>query len=164
MASAIQFHVEGLLEAAEPMNLPPLSELFPDSNFEFSMRLRPGDPLEFFKPTPDSASILRERARWLEHAPGRCVVLDPNHRGLIAPLLDFAAATRREQGLSPFRFRGRIPFANSVSAGSPIFWLSLPIHPAGSFCARVVSAFLPAGRRRRNSACRWKRFTGWCPA
>ncbi|HSH17257.1 MAG TPA: heme-dependent oxidative N-demethylase subunit alpha family protein [Verrucomicrobiae bacterium] len=53
------------------MNLPSLRELFPDNDFGFSMRMRPGRPVDFFAQSPEGEAILAERARWLDTDPAR---------------------------------------------------------------------------------------------
>lgn len=53
------------------MNLPSLRELFPDNDFGFSMRMRPGRPVDFFARSPEGEAILAERARWLDADPTR---------------------------------------------------------------------------------------------
>jgi dimethylamine monooxygenase subunit A len=64
------------------MNLPSLRELFPDNDFGFSMRMRPGRPASFFARSPEGAAILAERARWLDADPARYLA----SRGLTEPL------------------------------------------------------------------------------
>ncbi len=76
------------------MNPATLQELFPDADYGFSMRLRPGNPADFFAPTAESSGILRERCSWLAQAPTKYSVLDPGYEVLVNPLLQFANAAR----------------------------------------------------------------------
>lgn len=77
-----------------PMIPPPLTELFPDADFAFSMRMRPASPADFFQPSAAAAVIVLERRRWLEENPGACVLLDPAHAELVASLAEFAGHAR----------------------------------------------------------------------
>lgn len=72
------------------MPFPPLTELFPDADFGFSMRLRPGDPATFFAPGPGAESVRRERLRWLQEDPARYAALEPAGETLVPPLIAFA--------------------------------------------------------------------------
>lgn len=68
-------------------NLPPAvplpwSEIFPDEDYRFHLRLRPGDVRSFFAPT--DAALLAERAGWLDAAPA----LYAGATATAAPLLD----------------------------------------------------------------------------
>ena len=76
------------------MNPATLQELFPDADYGFSMRMRPGYPADFFAPTAESSGILRERCSWLAQAPTKYSVLDPGYEVLVNPLLQFANAAR----------------------------------------------------------------------
>jgi hypothetical protein len=88
------------------MNLPSLTDLFPDADYGFPMRLRPGDPAEFFAPSSHTGTILAERARWLQQNPARYTALDPAFVALVPPLIAFASAASPEAA----------PFANGPTA------------------------------------------------
>ncbi len=72
------------------MKLAALSELFPDAGYGFSMRLRPGDPAEFFAPSANAGSILSERKRWIGRTPDKYSALEPAFESVVEPLIGFA--------------------------------------------------------------------------
>jgi hypothetical protein len=69
---------------------PPLTELFPDGNYEFQLTLRRTTPQEFFQSCDSSGARVAERRRWLAEAPGRYAALLPEGRPLLE---EFAALT-----------------------------------------------------------------------
>jgi hypothetical protein len=75
------------------MNLSHLPELFPDADFGFSMRMRPGNPRSFFASSAGHEAIIAERVCCLSAAPQRCLLVTPEASGLGDPLAAFASQT-----------------------------------------------------------------------
>ncbi len=73
------------------------SRLFLPGEFRWHLGLRAGDARSFFAPTPKNATLLAERARWLQEAPQEHLGLTANG----APLLAEAAALARSWGAAP---------------------------------------------------------------
>lgn len=127
------------------MNLPSLTDLFPDADFGFSMRLRPGDPAEFFAPTAHAGTILVERARWLQQNPARYTVLDPAFPEIIAPLIAFTHAARHEW--APFADGTELVLDRLRQLGrvwEPDFLVLVP-DAAGRFVLRAGCVCFPSG-------------------
>jgi hypothetical protein len=82
------------------MILPPLSELFPDEDYGFHLRVKLGPPGDFFAPTPGRDRILAERRRWLAEDPARYSFCLPAG----APLLEEAIALARSWNSLPPTF------------------------------------------------------------
>jgi len=76
-------------------------ELLPDADFEFSMKLRPGDPQAFFAASAEAATVLTERNRWLAEDAGRRVILDTAYAGLVGCVAEFAGEAGSAGSLDP---------------------------------------------------------------
>jgi hypothetical protein len=84
MAKADRIRHHATRRCAVAMTLPPLSELFPDEDYGFHLRVKLGPPADFFAPTAERDRILAERRRWLEADPARHAFCLPEG----APLLE----------------------------------------------------------------------------
>jgi hypothetical protein len=74
------------------MRNPDWLRLFPDSDFRWAMNLRPGDAVDFFSPSEESAVVLEERSRLLRDAPGFHEVLPESEKEIIDQALDRLSA------------------------------------------------------------------------
>lgn len=63
--------------------IPPLSELFPDGNYEFHLTLRRAEPGDFLRPLDPTGAVIRERARWLGESPARYAGLQNEGREVV---------------------------------------------------------------------------------
>jgi dimethylamine monooxygenase subunit A len=66
--------------------------LFPDEPYRFHMGLRPGDPAQFFRPTPGHTALLAERHRWLTIHPRDYAGLEPDGVELLDETIALARA------------------------------------------------------------------------
>ena len=73
------------------MNLAQLGEMFPDADYTFSMKMRPGGLDSFFAPSPKATTLLAERGRWLDEASARYAAAVPDHRPLLEATWKLAA-------------------------------------------------------------------------
>jgi Haem-dependent oxidative N-demethylase, alpha subunit-like len=62
---------------------PQWHSLFPETGFRWQMSLRPGDGRQFFSPSPDHESLLRERKRWLTTHPREFTAALPESASLV---------------------------------------------------------------------------------
>lgn len=127
------------------MNPATLLELFPDADYGFSMRLRPGNPADFFAPTAESSGILRERRFWLEQAPTNYRVLDPDYEALVNSVLQFADAAR--DGSANSAAAGETPAERLRQLGGgwePDFMIVSP-DASGRFGLRAGCVCFPSG-------------------
>ncbi|MES2693548.1 MAG: heme-dependent oxidative N-demethylase subunit alpha family protein [Verrucomicrobiota bacterium] len=70
---------------------PPLTELFPNSDYGFHLTLRRTEPREFFRPYDASGEMLRERAGWLAAEPARYAMVTAEGVPLVAEFAGMAA-------------------------------------------------------------------------
>ncbi len=127
------------------MNPATLQELFPDTDYGFSMRMRPGNPADFFAPTAESSGILRERRFWLEQAPTKYSVLDPDYEALIDSLRQFADTARNDSANS--RAAASTPAGRLRQLGGewePDFMIVSP-DAGGHFVLRAGCVCFPSG-------------------
>ncbi len=74
------------------MRRPDWLRLFPDSDFRWSMNLRPGDAVDFFSPSEESVAVLRERSDLLRDAADFYEWLPGSEMELISLALDRLSA------------------------------------------------------------------------
>ncbi len=70
------------------MRDPDWLRLFPDSDFRWSLNLRPGDARDFFSPAEGHADALEERGRLLESHPEEYALMPPREEGLVEEAID----------------------------------------------------------------------------
>jgi hypothetical protein len=73
------------------MNLSQLHDLFPDADFGFSMKMRPGSAAEFFRKTESAAEVLEERKQWLSSGTSHYLAAEPESGPLVRALARMAA-------------------------------------------------------------------------
>ena len=66
------------------------SELFPDRDYRFLMRLKQGDPADFFRPSPEYTDAIAERRLWLGDTPERYGALYEEGKSLLAETRELA--------------------------------------------------------------------------
>lgn len=84
------------------MNLSHLHELFPDSDFSFSMRMRRSDPINFFEATVENDDVLGERSKWLSLYPERFAELTPEGERLVEATWALAQQWEPARSRAPF--------------------------------------------------------------
>lgn len=76
------------------MNTASLADFFPDENYRHTLKVRAGDPAEFFRPTAEAAARRAERTAQLRDQPARYAALLPE----AGPLLEEVAELARQLG------------------------------------------------------------------
>lgn len=72
------------------MSFSHLHELFPDADFGFSMKMRPGAAADFFQTTDSSLEALNEKDRWLSSETPHYAAVTPESGPLVHSLLRMA--------------------------------------------------------------------------
>jgi hypothetical protein len=76
------------------MNTGSLAEFFPDENYRHTLKLRSGEPAEFFQPTREAAMRRAERTVLLSASAAQCAALLPEGEPLVAETVELARAWR----------------------------------------------------------------------
>lgn len=84
-----------MAHASDHSSVNDLNALFPAADFQFRMTMRRGRPADFFQPR--DATLLQERARWVNDAPARYAQMMPG----FDPLLAEASRLGESWGLPP---------------------------------------------------------------
>src|SRR4051812_42488715 len=105
-----------------------LSELFPETDYRFSMRFERKPPQEFFASTKNSSSLLAERCRWLNSAPATYAGLITEGRALLEEAIHLAQSWGAVE-LADFSLHPERAWDNCLSLGKrlePDFLLLQP--------------------------------------
>jgi len=127
------------------MHFPPLMDLFPAAEHGFSMRMRPGEPADFFAPSAHAGPVLTERARWLHEEPGQYSALDPAFALLVPPMIAFSRTVSPEAALSADGPASPLDLLRQLGRTWEPDFLVLAPDAGGRFVLRAGCVCFPSG-------------------
>jgi hypothetical protein len=75
-----------------PPSPPSWAHLFPEGDFEWAFRMRPGDPLAFFRGTEAATELLKQKSDLIASHPERHLAIDPRAQAFLPKLLQQLSA------------------------------------------------------------------------